>query len=258
MANATWLADVLRAAGLTVVEEPGWKERGRPGSFDPKGVMLHHTASNPNNGNTAALSLVLNGRPDLPGPLSQLLLARDGTWHVLAAGRCNHAGKGKWRGLVNGNRDFIGVEAENDGRGEPWPDDQLDSYARGVAAMLKHMGADDSLAAGHKEWALPVGRKVDPTFDTVAFRERLENLMAVGVAQPLAIAPVATVDRTRAMLRKGDSGPSVKQLQTLLGIVADSDFGPNTETAVKEFQRKHALVVDGKVGPATWSALGVK
>ena len=28
----TWLADVLRAAGLHVIEQPGWKTRGRPRS----------------------------------------------------------------------------------------------------------------------------------------------------------------------------------------------------------------------------------
>jgi hypothetical protein len=140
LAKALWLADVLRAAGCDVVEEPGWKDRGRPGVFEPKGVMVHHTSSNPHGGNTAALSTVLNGRldeqPPLPGPLSQLLVARDGTWHVVAAGRCNHAGAGRWRGDVNGNSHFIGAECENDGVKEPWPVHQLDSMVRGVAALL--------------------------------------------------------------------------------------------------------------------------
>ena len=41
----TWLAEVLREAGCTVVEEGDWKHRGRDGSFAPKAVMLHHDAS---------------------------------------------------------------------------------------------------------------------------------------------------------------------------------------------------------------------
>jgi cell wall-associated NlpC family hydrolase len=40
-----------------------------------------------------------------------------------------------------------------------------------------------------------------------------------------------------------------------LGIVPDGDFGPSTTSAVRRFQRSAALVVDGIVGPATWSAL---
>ena len=257
MSKALWLADVLRAAGLTVTEEPGWKTRGRPGAFTPMGVLLHHTSSNPRGGDLAALSTVRDGRPrdNLPGPLSQLMLGRDGGWHVVAAGRCNHAGRGKWRGLTSGNRDLIGVEAENDGRGEVWPERQLTSYARGVAALLAHLKADDSMAAGHKEFALPKGRKVDPTFDMVDMRADVAAIM--GGAPAGAVVP-RTVEPTRAMLRKGSSGPSVRQLQKLLGVTVDGDFGPATEKAVKTFQKRKHLVVDGLVGPATWKALGVK
>lgn len=265
MTQLTWLADELRSAGLTVVEEPGWELRGRPGSFDPVGVLLHHTSSNPKGGNFAALKTVRDGRPEdnLPGPLSQLMLGRDGTWRVIAAGRCNHAGAGKWRGHTNGNRDFLGVEAENDGKGEVWPEAQLESYARGVACILKRLKADASMAAGHKEYATPAGRKVDPTFDMIAFRDHLENIMHVGVTQPMAVMPVATVDRTRAMLRKGDSGNDVRRLQNLLvgeghQLRQDGDFGPATEKAVKAFQADHGLTVDGLVGPATWAKLGIK
>jgi hypothetical protein len=255
MTKALWLADVLRAAGLPVLEVDGWQGRGRPGAFEPKGVLCHHTASSANGGNLPALGIVRDGRPDLPGPLSQLMLGRDGTWYVIAAGRCNHAGAGAWRNITNGNRDFIGVEAENDGRGETWPPVQLDSYERGVAALLAHMKADDSLAAGHKEYAKPKGRKVDPTYDMVHFREEVANTM-VGLG-PSPIVP-RTVDPARAMLRKGDRGPDVRKLQNLLGITADGDFGPATEKAVQSFQRKSGLLVDGRVGPKTWAARGVK
>lgn len=40
------------------------------------------------------------------------------------------------------------------------------------------------------------------------------------------------------------------------GLVADGIFGAKTEAAVKDFQKKNKLDVDGIVGPKTWAALG--
>lgn len=62
------------------------------------------------------------------------------------------------------------------------------------------------------------------------------------------------------LLVKGNKGPDVFRLQTLLNragakLVLDDDFGPRTEAAVKAFQRKAGIVVDGKCGPQTWAAL---
>ena len=61
-------------------------------------------------------------------------------------------------------------------------------------------------------------------------------------------------------LRKGDSGPDVVYLQTLLcdvgeTLTVDGKFGTKTEKAVEDFQRLYKLTVDGVVGPATWDAL---
>jgi peptidoglycan hydrolase-like protein with peptidoglycan-binding domain len=59
-----------------------------------------------------------------------------------------------------------------------------------------------------------------------------------------------------AVLRRGDSGGLVGQLQRKLGVVSDGVFGPDTEVAVRQFQRARGLVADGVVGPQTWAALG--
>src|SRR4051794_29495234 len=96
----TWLADVLREAGCTVVEEGDWKHRGRDGSFAPKAVMLHHDAS-PKGETSNGVDVIINGHGDLPGPLSQLWLDYDGRWHVVAAGRANHGGTGGPWGVVS-------------------------------------------------------------------------------------------------------------------------------------------------------------
>jgi peptidoglycan hydrolase-like protein with peptidoglycan-binding domain len=50
---------------------------------------------------------------------------------------------------------------------------------------------------------------------------------------------------------------SVKQLQSALHVTPDGDFGPETEAAVRRLQARHGLSVDGVVGPATWSVIGV-
>lgn len=249
----TWLADVLRAAGCKVVELNGWQSAGRAEMGEVKGVLLHHTAG-AMKGNAPSLALVQHGRPDLPGPLSHLVLGRDGTFFVVAAGRCNHAGAGAWNGVTAGNSSLIGIEAENAGTpADPWPAVQMEAYARGVAAILTHIGASSIMAVGHKEYALPKGRKIDPSFDMVQFRKSVSAIMAGG---PAAKAPDPS-EPARDMLRRGDNGESVIQLQKLLGILADGNFGPGTENAVRAFQASRGLAADGLVGPATWAALGI-
>lgn len=48
---------------------------------------------------------------------------------------------------------------------------------------------------------------------------------------------------------------NVRQLQTLLGISADGDFGPQTKAAVIAFQKANGLTPDGIVGRATTAKL---
>lgn len=250
----TWLADVLRAAGLTVVEEGNWQDRGRAEMGTVQGVLCHHTGG-PMKGDTPSLSLVINGRPDLAGPLSQLFLARSGAWHVLAAGRCNHAGAGNWHGVTAGNSDLIGIEAENAGTdADPWPPAQYESYARGVAAILSRLGASSDMVAGHREYALPKGRKIDPLFDMDDFRREVARFMQ---GHGEFAGPPRATSAANEMLRRGATGESVRQLQELLKVGVDGDFGPATEIAVRKFQEAQHLVADGLVGPATWQALGV-
>lgn len=133
-----WLPEVLRAEGLNVIEHDGWRDRGHGDFLDIRGVICHHTAG----GGSNDWRIVQNGRPDLAGPLAQLVLERDGTWRVIAAGVCWHAGRGSWPGWPTNNANFhtIGVEAVNNGIGQEWPIVQLDSYKRGCAAIMRKIG----------------------------------------------------------------------------------------------------------------------
>jgi hypothetical protein len=59
------------------------------------------------------------------------------------------------------------------------------------------------------------------------------------------------------VLKKGSKGESVRTLQEFLKITVDGDFGPKTESAVKSYQKKTGLTVDGVVGKNTWMVMGI-
>jgi peptidoglycan hydrolase-like protein with peptidoglycan-binding domain len=253
--SLTWLPEVLKAAGLRVAKVDGWESRGRGDMGDPLGVIAHHTEGR-REGNMPTLQVLKDGRDDLPGPLAQLGLGRDGTYYVVAAGRCNHAGKGIWQSLTTGNSNFIGIEAENTGGANdfPWPEVQMDAYRRGVAAILSHVGRGPEFCAGHKEYALPRGRKDDPSFDMTAFRSGVAEIMTGSAAPPEPI-PATEPAHGRPTLRRGAVGVLVHQIQVKLAVDGPDVFGPKTEAALRAFQRAHDLVPDGVVGPRTWMAL---
>jgi murein L,D-transpeptidase YcbB/YkuD len=80
----------------------------------------------------------------------------------------------------------------------------------------------------------------------------------------LAIPPVVANAKPSVtsypVLRVGATGEDVKRLQYLLVAAGyrlrqDGDFGAGTKRAVEDFQSKHELVSDGKVGPYTWREL---
>ena len=60
------------------------------------------------------------------------------------------------------------------------------------------------------------------------------------------------------ILKNGSKGEEVKALQAKLGLVADGNFGPGTEKAIKEWQTKNGLTADGIIGPASLEKLGLK
>jgi peptidoglycan hydrolase-like protein with peptidoglycan-binding domain len=256
-----WLPSVLKSVGLKVAAVDGWESRGNGDVGEIFGVICHHTAG-PREGNMPSLRTLIDGRSDLPGPLAQLGLGRDGSYYIIAAGRCNHAGKGAWQGITNGNSNFVGIEAENTGLSDdfPWPQVQADAYCRGVAAILKHIGRGVEFCAGHKEYALPKGRKSDPSQDMTAFRASVSAIINGTAPSPILIPanePAATAGGTagRPTLRRSTADDFVKQVQAKVGVAVDGQFGAKTEAAVRTFQRNHNLVPDGIVGPKTWTAL---
>ena len=95
-----------------------------------------------------------------------------------------------------------------------------------------------------------------------AQRRKLMASLAVIFAVNILIITLAQSAQA-ATYRQGSSGEAVRTIQTKLqrwgyydGAI-DGIFGSETTAAVKEFQRKNSLAVDGIVGPRTLEALGM-
>lgn len=162
MTYLTDLATACRKSGLRVVEVAGWQTRGHGGMTAARGVVCHWTATPDTTyplESYPSMGIVTNGRSDLPGPLANLGLGRDGTVFVIAAGLAYHAGTGYWSGVgSNGNANMIGIEAEEGGDGD-WTAAMLAAYPRLCAALRLHYRFAVGNVIGHHEWA--PGRKVD-------------------------------------------------------------------------------------------------
>ncbi|MEU8024061.1 MULTISPECIES: golvesin C-terminal-like domain-containing protein [Micromonospora] len=185
MATVGWLADVLRAAGVQVVEEGDWRNRMRPGDFDPIGVLWHHTASTSSATNPhPALGICINGRSDLPGPLCQALVDYHGVFHLISAGRANHAGTSGGSGPIpagDGNTLMIGWEIDYNGVSQEMTPAQYEASLRATAAVLTRLGRDASHARGHRETSTT--GKIDPSFiDLDVMRADVAARMSGGTA----------------------------------------------------------------------------
>ena len=85
---------------------------------------------------------------------------------------------------------------------------------------------------------------------------------------PTPRPPVPVGEYADILLFSGSEGPQVAQLQRQLKygyyayaghLVIDGVYGPQTEAAVREFQRRtRGLKIDGIVGPATAAALNLR
>ncbi|MEN8672585.1 N-acetylmuramoyl-L-alanine amidase [Nocardioides sp.] len=281
----TWLADVLRGGGCSVEEFPGWKTRGRPrsvGPFTPRGVIWHHDASAKGSSPGVAAFIATQGRPaeGIPAPLSELWVCMGcngahpvGTWHVLAAGRANHAGIGEGWGAIGANMGTsltLGVETDNT-VGEDTPPAMLASLVLGTAAIMKRLRSDPARwLCGHKEYS--TGRKIDPD-DIDMARARAD--VAASIARPSEPERKRPPVHKKSRLMPWPGGAHftpkhrcthghIDKLKDWLNEVdpkAPALKGPTytqaTRDRVREFQKSDKRIKDhdGVVGPKTWAAL---
>lgn len=106
------------------------------------------------------------------------------------------------------------------------------------------------------------------TSDQVAIRVRSSDVIAGFGAPRYAVAEVRPIGKgwpykANTLMRKGwMNSAGVKKVQSRLDalgyrpkLVEDGDFGAKTEAAVKWFQKRAKIQVDGIVGPVTWRKL---
>ena len=191
-----------------------------------------------------------------------MLLSRDGTCYIVSGNRANHAGTGGFRGLT-GNSSVLGIEAENNGIGEPWPPAQIDAYLRLCAAMCEGGGFDASMVCYHREWA-PT-RKIDPAGPGIpADGNEWRARVALALASPapltdqqklfVLLAAKAHADRKPVLgARGGRRRPYfTRQLQQLLGLTRTGVYGTATRAKVKGVQTFFGLPVTGICDRDTW------
>ena len=125
-----------------------------------------------------SLSICVNGRSDLPGPLCNVYLDRQGVCVVVAAGVANHAGSGATAGC-RANSSVLGVEAECCNAGD-WTDKQLQNYPILLAALVAGCGKDETWIARHCDWTT---RKID-TNDLALSWLQSQAAIALGGGRP--------------------------------------------------------------------------
>jgi N-acetyl-anhydromuramyl-L-alanine amidase AmpD len=172
-----------------------------------------------------------------------------------------------------GNWHMIGIECANTGTSPTaphrtnWPDVQYNALVRCCAAINRRLAQSSSRTIGHKEYAGRAQGKWDPgAIDMDILRRDIQaRIGAIVDPAPTPRPPVPVGQYADVLLFRGSEGPQVAELQRHLknayplyagDLVIDGDFGPATEAAVKEFQRRTGgLKVDGIVGPATAAAM---
>ncbi|MBB4983665.1 MULTISPECIES: peptidoglycan-binding protein [Streptomyces] len=286
----------LRAEGVNVVEHPGWRTHNRNGhgAWGPvTGVIIHHTVSA---GTANSVEMCFDGYEGLPGPLCHGVIAKDGSVHLVANGRANHAGGGDpsvlqavisetygdrppaprehqgSAGAVDGNSRFYGFECVNLGDGtDPWPPAQLDAIERVSAALCRAHGWGARSVIGHKEWS---DWKDDPRgFAMPTMRDRVQARLNKAPAKPSADTAKPAAPRLQpfpgtSFFRAETSSPVITAMGRRLVAEGCSAYtvGPSPRwgeadrLSYQKWQHKlgfRGSDADGIPGAASWNALKV-
>lgn len=140
----------------------------------------------------------------------------------------------------------------------------LAAYPSHNAPHIRTGRFDHAIDVNGSDWLIAYGAR----HGVVLRRTVSGEIWHLEVMNPSALSAFArrNAHRTTTLkyptLRRGANGAAVSRLQRHLrsahvkhGPQVTGHFGPNTEAALKRFQRSHKLRADGVAGPKTWRVL---
>ncbi|MEH2358150.1 N-acetylmuramoyl-L-alanine amidase [Nostoc sp.] len=102
---------------------------------------------------------------------------------------------------------------------------------------------------------------IEDGFTGANTKSAVEKFQTIVGVQPTGIADDGTWNAINLILAKRIIRPNhaggavVRYLQYRVGIEPDGVYGPQTEVAIKNFQKQNGLDADGIIGPASWQKL---
>ncbi len=110
------------------------------------------------------------------------------------------------------------------------------------------------------------GHYGDETVAAVKAFQRAVGITVDGIVGPITLSKLNSYKNTSSskeavvpypgkLITRGSKGIDVERIQRAVGVTVDGIFGAKTETAVKEYQKRHGLKVDGVVGENTWNVM---
>jgi len=122
----------------------------------PNFVVIHHTAQD------SLAQTIKTFFSTKAGTSAHYVISRDGkVVHMVNDYlRANHAGLSKWGKDTDLNSSSIGIELDNNGLTDPWPDAQINSLIKLLATLKKTYGIPTANFIGHADIAPK--RKNDP------------------------------------------------------------------------------------------------
>ncbi|MGO4887962.1 peptidoglycan-binding protein [Anaerobacillus sp. MEB173] len=143
-------------------------------------------------------------------------------------------------------------------------EEQFASESRRLLRLIRPMMRGEDV----REVQIKVGVLVDGIFgpeteQSVRDFQRQQNLTVDGIVGPLTWRALDKVNaraqvpyqRLLSLQTPYLRGEDIKRVQRALNTAVDGLYGPMTERAVRNFQRREGITVDGIVGPQTWNRL---
>ena len=133
----------------------------------------------------------------------------------------------------------------NDGKGAYYDSD-------GFFSKVGQIGKSIGLEWGG-DWTSFVDK---PHFQLKGYESATKMVKLYGTPEKFMKTWVKDLDQEEVYdmptIKKGSKGTAVKIIQCIVGAKPDGDFGKETHSLVRQFQRDHGLKVDGIVGDNTW------